>query len=544
MTVLCPACGKENQDSAEVCFACGARLPREGPESLVGRTVFGAYELEELIGEGGMAVVYKARHQLTGQLVAVKMLPPELAVYPEVRARFVDEARTLARLEHPNIVHLINFAEEMGRLCLVMQYAEGQTLEEILDTKGRISGQDAVRIAREVLAALGHAHSQGVVHRDIKPSNIIVRPDGTVKVTDFGIAKIARDTKLTQTGQTMGTVRYMSPEQVRGAEIDGRSDIYSLGVTLYECVVGRTPFEGDTHFAIMSQHLSADPTPPIEAGARISKALEDVILKALAKDPLDRYQTAEEMARALEATPEARATQDRAKALQKSARVASGGRPKGRRKVFLALGGLAAAVLLGVGVVLWGPWQRSEEASPPRAGDVARPRPRSRPSVAELEVRRWKKLMEPHLARLNQKIEWAVQTERNVPPYLRIWSDVPVDTALVERIYLDAIPIYRRLLQAEHIRDKLVPRPLVIVFLSHKAFVDQAIWGSGAEEVEVRYYPLPVATLYVPIEKKLNRSALLYGIGGHLCPARLPASQCDALAERLAREFERAAGTK
>ncbi len=536
MTVYCPACGKENEETAEICFACGARLPREGAESLLGRVVFGAYELQELVGEGGMALVYKARHQLTGQIVAVKMLPPELASYPEVRARFVDEARTLARLEHPNIVHLINFAEELGRLCLVMQFAEGQTLEDILDAKGRITGQEAARIAREVLAALGHAHQQGVVHRDIKPSNIIVRPDGTVKVTDFGIAKIARDTKLTQTGQTMGTVRYMSPEQVRGGDIDGRSDLYSLGVTLYECVVGRTPFDGDTHFAIMSQHLSAEPAPPIEAGARVSKAFEAVILKALAKDPLDRFQTAEEMARALEETPEAGATRDRVAAISGSKSL-----PRGRagrtRKVVAALGGLVAAAVAGVGLVLWAPWSQGEKGREPARRPAARPAV-SRPREPD-PVTRWKTQMESHLARVNQVVRWVVQTEREVEPYLRIWSNVPVDTAQVERIYLDAIPLYRNLLEAERIQDKLLVRPLVIVLLDSKTFSDEKLWGAGAADVGVRYYPWPVATLFVPVSKKWDREALVYGIGGHLCPPRLAMSVCDRLARDLVKAYER-----
>src|SRR4051794_33575253 len=272
----------------------------EGPEKLIGSRVLD-FELKAILGSGGMSVVYRGEHRVTGQAVAIKILPPELAVHEELKARFVEEARVLAKLEHPNIVHLNNFTEAGGRLCLVMQYVEGVTFESMIVTRGKVAPDEAIRVGIEVCKALEYAHGQGVVHRDIKPSNILVRSDGAVKVTDFGIAKMIGNSRLTSTGQTMGTVRYMSPEQVRGKAADARSDIYSLGITLYESLCGHTPFDGENHFDIMQQHLRNRPPPLAKQGATVPAAVEKALATALEKAAADRYADAALFRQALEA---------------------------------------------------------------------------------------------------------------------------------------------------------------------------------------------------------------------------------------------------
>ena len=274
--------------------------PLEGPERLIGSRVLD-FELKAVLGAGGMSVVYRGEHRVTGQAVAIKILPPELAVHEELKARFVEEARVLAKLEHPNIVHLNNFTESGGRLCLVMQYVEGVTFESMIVKSGKVAPDEVLKIGIEVCKALEYAHAHGVVHRDIKPSNILVRGDGAVKVTDFGIAKMIGNSRLTSTGQTMGTVRYMSPEQVRGKAADARSDIYSLGITMYEALSGHTPFDGENHFDIMQQHLRNRPPALAKMGATVPPAVEKALVVALEKNAADRYADAQKLRQALEA---------------------------------------------------------------------------------------------------------------------------------------------------------------------------------------------------------------------------------------------------
>jgi len=259
------------------------------------------YELVDVLGQGGMSVVYKARHKMTDQEVALKILPPELAAHSQVKSRFLEEAKALAALDHPNIVHLYNFGQENQSFVLAMQYVQGKTWERMILESKRLDWAQSVKVAVDVLKALEYAHGRGVVHRDMKPSNVLVRAhDHMATVMDFGIAKMTTSTKLTATGQTMGTVRYMSPEQVRGQEVDLRTDIYSLGATLYESLVGDTPFDGSTHFEIMTKHLSEPAKRPSTLGIELPVAVEDALMRSLAKRATDRFETARDMRLLLE----------------------------------------------------------------------------------------------------------------------------------------------------------------------------------------------------------------------------------------------------
>lgn len=297
----CPACGTSVLDIDVRCPACGQSLGSTGAQRMIGKIVLGQYELLELLGQGGMSVVYKGRHRITEQPVALKILPPELAAHSQVKSRFVEEARALAQLDHPNIVHLYNFGEENGSFVLAMQLVAGKTWERLIFENKKLSWQNTARIAVDVLRALEYAHGRGVIHRDMKASNVLVRAaDGAATVMDFGIAKMTTSSRLTATGQTMGTVRYMSPEQVRGQDVEASTDLYSLGATIYESLTGETPFDGATHFEIMSKHLTEAPRPPSSHGIELPAGLEDLVLRCLAKTPADRHSSARELRKLFE----------------------------------------------------------------------------------------------------------------------------------------------------------------------------------------------------------------------------------------------------
>lgn len=297
----CPACGTSVLDIDVRCPACGQSLGSTGAQRMIGKLVLGQYELLELLGQGGMSVVYKGRHRITEQPVALKILPPELAAHSQVKSRFVEEARALAQLDHPNIVHLYNFGEENGSFVLAMQLVAGKTWERLIFENQKLSWQNTTRIAVDVLRALEYAHGRGVIHRDMKASNVLIRAaDGAATVMDFGIAKMTTSSRLTATGQTMGTVRYMSPEQVRGQDVEASTDLYSLGATIYESLTGETPFDGATHFEIMSKHLTEAPKPPSAHGIELPAGLEELVLRCLAKNPVDRHSSARELRKLFE----------------------------------------------------------------------------------------------------------------------------------------------------------------------------------------------------------------------------------------------------
>jgi len=262
-------------------------------------TLIGDYEIVGVLGTGGMGKVYKVRNTISDRVEAMKILLPNLDADQELAERFLREIKVQASLQHPNIASLRTAQRVNNQLLMIMEFVEGATIEKIMREK-RIPLPDCVQYGSQVLSALAYAHAHGVVHRDIKPPNIMLTPEGVIKLMDFGIAKVAVDHRLTQTGKTVGSLFYMSPEQIRGSEVDGRSDVYSFGIMLYEMVTGRRPFEGESDYSIMAAHLQQAPQPPVYFDASLPQVLNDVVLMSIAKEPGQRFQTADAFRLALE----------------------------------------------------------------------------------------------------------------------------------------------------------------------------------------------------------------------------------------------------
>ncbi|QDG51886.1 serine/threonine protein kinase [Persicimonas caeni] len=268
-----------------------------------GEILLDRYVVEHQVAEGGMAAIHLTHDRATGEKVAIKVLYPYYSQNPVVCTRFLDEGRIQRYLDHPNIINVYDIVEQ-PQLAIIMEYIDGPTLDEYLQDHGPLEPQELLSLMLPVLSAVGFAHHKGVIHRDIKPSNILLQPSASgmvPKVMDFGVAKVERGGKdLTAAGTTVGTLHYMSPEQIVGSrDIDGRADIYSLGVTIYKLCTGDVPFNASTEFALMMAQVEARPTPPSELRPEISPRLEEIILKALAKKPADRYQSVKALTSAL-----------------------------------------------------------------------------------------------------------------------------------------------------------------------------------------------------------------------------------------------------
>jgi serine/threonine protein kinase len=312
----------------------------------------GDYEILSVLGSGGMGQVYSARNIISGRIEAMKILLPNCAAEPQLPERFSAEIRILASLDHPNIAQLRTAFEYENQLVMIMEFVEGATLEKRA-TEGPIPLNEVLAYSDQVLSALSYAHSKGVTHRDIKPANIMITLHDLIKLMDFGIAKSSADlerTQLTCPGTTLGSVYYMSPEQVRGDTVDPRSDIYSFGVTLYEMLTGRRPFQAETAYALLNAHLNEAPEPPDLVNPVITPELNNIVLRAMAKAPDRRFQTAEEFRTALCNLKEAGADCNAPKPIPIPVPVSSEGpaaaQSKSYRGLWLSLGAGSAIVAM------------------------------------------------------------------------------------------------------------------------------------------------------------------------------------------------------
>lgn len=268
--------------------------------NLEGKLLGGRYEIIEKIGTGGMATVYKAKCLVLKRFVAVKVLRDEFTTDEEFIKRFNVEAQAVASLTHPNIVSVYDVGHEGNLYYIVMELVKGKTLKEIIVEDGALGWKWSVKIAMQIASALETAHRNNIVHRDIKPHNIIITEDGVAKVTDFGIAKAVSNSTITAFGTTIGSVHYFSPEHARGGFTDARSDLYSLGVVMYEMVTGRVPFDSDTPVSVALKHMQEEPIEPIKIKSELPQSVNDIIMKAMRKDANERYQSATEMIKDLE----------------------------------------------------------------------------------------------------------------------------------------------------------------------------------------------------------------------------------------------------
>jgi serine/threonine-protein kinase len=304
--MYCSRCGTQNDDASKFCRSCGldlAATPVQGGEptelELVRQELKEEYEILEELGRGGMAIVFKARERQLERDVAIKVLPFSLAFDKEFVERFQREARTSAKLEHPNIIPIYRVGRSGRVIYFVMKFLRGKPLSAVLAARGSLPAGEIRQVLAQVARALAYAHKSGIVHRDIKPDNIMFDEHGHAVVTDFGIAKAATGGKLTGTGMSIGTPHYMSPEQARAQALDGRSDIYSLGVVAYQCLTGSVPYDGEDSFSIGYKHIMEElPTPPLDSADK--RELFEIIRKMMTKSPDERFQTAEELSQVLE----------------------------------------------------------------------------------------------------------------------------------------------------------------------------------------------------------------------------------------------------
>ena len=334
----------------------------------------GDYQIIGVLGAGGMGTVYQVKNLISDRIDAMKVLLPDLANEPDLADRFVREIKVLASLNHPNIAGLRTAFRLQNQLLMIMEFVDGTTLEDKLKN-GPFPLHDAIDYVSQALSALGYAHSQGVIHRDIKPANMMLTPENIIKLMDFGIAKSSADRKLTMTGTTLGSLYYMSPEQVQGTDLDPRSDLYSVGVSLYEMVTGSRPFKGQSDYDLMVAQLQKAPLPPIDIQPELPKALNDIIMISLEKDPAKRFQSTEAFRFALQSVEGGHTSSP----IASSQAVMPGlaGQPAPPRAAFSATGLMGAHPSQPAGTQL-PPTKPSQAPMPPSQAQVVPPPAASR----------------------------------------------------------------------------------------------------------------------------------------------------------------------
>ncbi len=304
MAIKCPKCQTNNPDTLKFCGECGTQLPSleeivvtetiEAPkiELTRGTTLANRYEIIEELGKGGMGRVYRVEDTKTKEELALKLIKPEISADKKTIERFSNEIKLAHKISHRNVCRMFHLGEEKGTHFITMEYVPGEDLRSSIRRFGQLPIGKSISIAKQICEGLAEAHRLGIVHRDLKSSNVMIDKDGNARIMDFGIARSLESKGITGAGVMIGTPEYMSPEQVEGKEIDQRSDIYSLGVILYEMVTGRVPFEGDTPFTIGVKRKSEVPKSPKELNTQIPDDLSKVILKCLEKEKDKRYQNA------------------------------------------------------------------------------------------------------------------------------------------------------------------------------------------------------------------------------------------------------------
>jgi eukaryotic-like serine/threonine-protein kinase len=364
----------------------------------VGQKV-GDYEILGVLGAGGMGKVYRVRNVISDRVEAMKILLGNLAGQKELADRFLREIKLLASLDHPNIAKLNTALTLNNQLVMLMEYVDGVTLASRLE-KGPIPPADAVNYSEQLLSALSYAHKLNVIHRDVKPGNMMLTSQGVVKLMDFGIARPNNEVGMTLTGTTLGSLNYMSPEQVRGEAVDARSDLYSFGVSLYEMVTGQLPFRGNSNYSVMSAHLQEVPQPPVTLRPDLPKGLSEIIVMAMAKNANDRFQSADAFANALKTVvPGATATRP---VTASAAPAVSAARPvatvpmqpapqvaaaaassTSHRGLYMALGGLLVVAILAFGAVYGPHWIKAHASGGSAQQSQAQPADQSQPAASQ-----------------------------------------------------------------------------------------------------------------------------------------------------------------